>query len=148
MTNIAKWGTPALTTVLSTELNSLASGGIATSGSHYDNTTNGYLYCDIEVNLAALSPASPANVTIYFLGAIDGTNFPAPTQPDATQQNVLSVVTIPLGTTASTAQRVVARHIPLIPVKFDIALVSGAGVALGASGNTVKLLAYGQNFNG
>jgi hypothetical protein len=113
-----------------------------------NNQTNLDIYCDIEVALASLSPTSGAYVAIYILESVDGTNFPAQSDADLrlTGSQLLSV--IPIGTTASTAQRVVARNVVIPPNAFQLKLDNQTGVALNASGNTVKIDTYNFNLNG
>lgn len=147
MANIGKWNTPAgATTILSTELNSLADGGMTAASTAV--TSNVDIYVDIEVNLASLSPASGAYVALYIAEAVDGTNYPAPSAADMQLSTTQLLCVIPIGTTASTAQRVAARNVVIPPGNFKIYLVNHAGVALGASGNTVKFNAYDVNLNG
>jgi len=149
MANIGEWilsGT-GLTTVLSTGLNSLANNTMSAASSTYDNSANLDLYVDIEVVLASLSPAAGAFVAIYVWEAVDGSNFPAQSDADLRLTSSQLLVAIPIGTTAATAQRVVARNILLPPAKIQFKLDNQAGVALGASGNTVKVLPYSYNLN-
>src|SRR6516162_8962576 len=127
MANIGKWigganapGSPL--TVLSTGLNSLANNTMSAASSTLDNSVNLDIYCDIEVNLASLSPTAGAYVSIYVWEAIDGTNFPAQSDADLRLTSTQLLCTIPIGTTASTAQRVVVRNIVIPPGSFQIKL--------------------------
>ena len=153
MANIGKWigganapGSPL--TVLSTGLNSLANNTMSAASSTLDNSVNLDIYCDIEVNLASLSPTAGAYVSIYVWEAIDGTNFPAQSDADLRLTSTQLLCTIPIGTTASTAQRVAYRNLVLPPAKIQFKLDNQAGVALNASGNTVKIITYNINGNG
>jgi hypothetical protein len=149
MANIGKWNTPGtLATIMSTELNSLANGSQASSSSTFDNTGNLDMFVDIEVLLASLSPASGAYVSLYLLETVDGSNFPAQSAADLRLTTTQLLVTIPIGTTAGTAQRIVARNILLSPTKATVVFDNQTGVALNASGNTVKFLPYDYNLNG
>ena len=151
MANIGKWNAPGtLTTVLSTGLNSLAAQTMSAASSTYDNSVNLDLYCDVEVVLAALSPSAGAFVSIYIWESVDGSNFPAQSDADLRLCTTQLFVSLPIGTTASTAQRVVAKGIYLPPAKLQFKLdnQTGAAVALAASGNTVKILPYSLNLNG
>jgi hypothetical protein len=148
MTNIAKWSTTNLGTVMSTELNSLANGALATSATPYDNSANLNLYADIEILLAALSPTAGASVSVYVLESVDGTNFPAQNAADLAKTSSQLFFVMPMGNTASTAQRTVLRNMPLSPAKYTVGLINNMGVPLAASGNTVKFLAYSVNLNG
>lgn len=149
MANIGKWNAPSATvTVLSTGLNSLANNTMSAASSNIANQTNLDMYLDIEVLLAALSPTAGAYVALYILESIDGTNFPAQSDADLRLTTTQLLIAIPVGTTASTAQRVAARNVVIPPGLFQIKLDNQTGVALAASGNTVKFNAYDVNLNG
>jgi len=148
MANTGKWNTPGtLTTLLSSGLNSLGNATMSAASSTYANNTNLDLYCDIEVVLASLSPATGAYVAIYIWEAVDGSTFPAQSDADLRLTSSQLFVVIPVGTTASTAQRVVARNLLLPPAAIQFKLDNQTGVALNASGNTVKILPYSYNLN-
>lgn len=150
MANIAKWflSLVGIQTALSTELNSLANNTMTAASGVISNDSNLDMYIDIEVVLAALSPATGAFVAIYILEAIDGSNYPAQSDADLrlTTSQVLGM--IPIGTTASTAQRVPLRDVVIPPGKFKIKLDNQTGATLAASGNTVKYIMYDTNLNG
>ena len=151
MTNIGKWNSPrAVQSVMGTELNSLASGSMATSAAAYDNTSNLDIYVDIEVLLAAFSPVTttPPYVTLFVQESVDGTNFPAQSAADMRLTSSQLLVTIPIGEAASTAQRVVARQVQIPPAKFNVLLDNQTGTTFAASGNTVRFLPYNLNLNG
>lgn len=148
MANIGKWQSPTLTTVMSTELNSLANGSAATSASAVDNTTALAMYADIEFNLASLSPTGNPSVSLYIAESVDGTNFPSQSTADFQLTSTQLLCVVPIGTTAATAERVVVRQVLIPPAKFNIILLNSTGVSLNASGNTVKFLTYSINLNG
>ena len=148
MANIGKWNAPTVTTVLSTGLNSLANNTMSAASSTITNASNLDIYVDVEVLLALLSPTAGAFVALYIWEAVDGTNFPAQSDADLRLTSTQLLCTIPIGTTAATAQRVVARNIVIPPGSFQIKLDNQAGVALNASGNTVKFNTYDVNLNG
>ncbi len=149
MANIGKWNAPSSTvTVLTTDLNSLGSATMSAASSAIANQTNLDIYADIEVNLASLSPAAGAYVAIYIALAVDGSNYPAPSGADMRLSSTQLLCVIPVGTTASTAQRVAARNVILPPGTFKIYLDNQCGVALASSGNTVKFNVYNVNLNG
>jgi hypothetical protein len=150
MANIGKWNTPtAIASQLTTELNSLANGSMTAASAAYDNSANLNIYFTAELNLASLSPAAGAYLAVYALLAPDGSNYPA--QSDADLRLIASMLwcVIPIGTTASTAQRVSSVAPLILPpslVKFKVD--NQSGVSLNASGNTLKILAYNINGNG
>ena len=148
MTNIGKWNAPSVTTVLSTGLNSLSNNTMSAASSTISNASNLDIYVDVEVLLASLSPTSGAYVTLYILEAVDGTNFPGQSDADLRLTTTQVLCVVPIGTTAATAQRVAARNIVIPPGSFQIKLDNQAGVALNASGNTVKFNTYDVNLNG
>lgn len=149
MTNIGKWNAPsATTTVLSTGLNSLANNTMSAASSTITNNTNLDIYVDIEVALNTLSPTTGAYVALYIWESIDGTNFPAQSDADLRLTTTQLLCTVPIGTTASTAQRVAVRNVVIPPGQFQIKLDNQTGVALNAATNTVKFNAYDYNLNG
>jgi hypothetical protein len=150
MASIAKWNTPGtLTTILSTQLNSLANGAMnSTASSDIANQTNLDLYADFEIVLGSLSPTSGAYIGLYFLESVDGTNFPAQSDADLRLTATQMLGAVPIGTTAATGQRVVIRNILLPPSLFRVKLDNQTGVALNASGNTVKIKPCNFNLNG
>ena len=148
MTNIGKWNAPSVTTVLSTGLNSLGNNTMSAASSTISNASSLDMYVDVEVNLASLSPTTGAYVSLYILESVDAINFPAQSDVDLRLTSSQLLCVIPIGTTAATAQRVVARNIIIPPGAFQIKLDNQAGVALNASGNTVKFNTYDINLNG
>lgn len=149
MASVGKWNAPSATSsVLTTELNSLSNNTMSAASSAIANQTNLDIFVDIEVNLASLSPAAGAYVALYIELAVDGTNYPAQSDADLRLTSSQLLCVVPLGTTASTAQRVAVRNVVIPPGSFKIKLDNQAGVALNASGNTVKFNAYNYNLNG
>src|SRR6516225_1236574 len=136
------------TSVLTTGLNSLAAGSVSAASATYANQTNLDLYCDVELFLNTITPATGAYVSIYILAAVDGTNFPAQSAADLRLTSTQLFCVIPIGTTASTAQRVAVRNLLLPPQPVQFRLDNQTGVALANSGNTVKVDAYSYNLNG
>jgi hypothetical protein len=152
MTNRGIWSLSGagLTTVLSTQLNALASGSMSAASSTYANQTNLDLYCDLEVFLSTLgsAPAAGAYVDIYVLCAVDGTNFPAQSATDLRLTSTQKFCTVPVGTTSGSTQRMVVRNLLLPPQPIQFILDNQLSIALAATLNTVKIEAYGYNLNG
>lgn len=132
--------------LLTTELNSLATNTMSAAGSVVDNVVggtnlDGYVRGKVEVVLAAYTgtPAVSSAVYLWFLKTIDGgSNYEdgsSSLQPARTPD-----VVVPVGAVASGPQRVVVEC--WVPVgKFKpIASNAGTGLTLAASGNTVKVL--------
>lgn len=157
MTNVGKWSLSGvgLTTVLSgtvgsaPTLNALGSGTMSGVSATYNNQTNLDLYVDIEVFLDTLSPTAGARVDIYMLESVDGTNFPAQSAADLRLTSSALLASIPIGTTASTTQRVTLHKVELPPTALQFRLDNQTGVALASTNNsTVKILPYNYNLNG
>jgi hypothetical protein len=149
MANIGKWNAPSATaSILTTELNALTSATMSALSSAVANQTNLDIYVDIEVNLSSLSPTAGAYVALYIFEAVDGTNYPAQSDADTRLTSTQLLCVLPIGTTATTAQRVVARNVVIPPGIFKIKLDNQTGVNLGATLNTVKFNAYDVNLNG
>jgi hypothetical protein len=152
MTNIGKWslsGIGITTVVTGAQLNALGSATMSTAGATYDNSANLDLYVDVEVFLDTLSPGTGAFVGIYVFVSEDGTNFPAQSGADLRLTTSQLLCSIPVGTTASTTQRVVARMVPIPPKKIQFLLDNQTGVALASTtGSFVKIVPYNYNLNG
>lgn len=148
MANVTKWGTTTPVVLLTTELNALANGSASAASAAIANQTNLEVYADIELSLASLSPASPNYCTLYILEAIDSVNYPSATAAVLRNQPAQILCTFALDTTAATAQRLVVRNVLLPPCTFKLVLDNQAGVALGATSNTLKMVTYGVNLNG
>jgi hypothetical protein len=134
-------------TLLSTELNSLAAGGLAVSSSTINNSQgqanlDGYTRAFVEMNLAAPSASFANNSTLdlWFLKQVgsqveDGSSSVTPARPpdlslpmqgNGTAQHVILDVRLPPGTLS-----ILARNNQ-----------GGGSQALASSGNTVTLQAY------
>jgi hypothetical protein len=125
-----------IATLLSTELNSLANNALNIGAAY--SSSGGYLLAELElVATFAGSPTAGTGVSVWFLRAIDGTNYEdggtslTPSRP--------ADVTIPVEVTAS-AQRITRRCL-LPPGTWKPLLKNdGTGQAMAASGNTLKIL--------
>lgn len=131
---------------LTTELNSLANGSMTALSAEVDNSTNKYLYADVEVALASINPTGAPTVDLYLVPTVDGTNYPefdTGASPTAIVLNYL-VATLNIKT-GSAAHRAIARMIPIPPGKYKWALRNATGVSLAASGSTVKERNYSES---
>jgi hypothetical protein len=104
-------------------------------GAAITNETGLYPYIAFELLLASLSPTAGAFVDIWIDYRPDGTNYSDPAKPLQTSS---LLCTIPLDTTASTAQRINSQICTIMPMDFKLQLRNMAGVALNAAGNTLK----------
>lgn len=139
-----KYTTPvAPATVLTTEMNSLASGSLSTLSAAQSNDQSGEFYtvADAEIYIAAqgTNRAAGASVSIYVFPTVDGTNYPDTT--DECLDNYYAGSRA-LDDAALAARRLVIEGIRLPNSDFKIALKNDTGQALAASGNTVKLARY------
>jgi hypothetical protein len=124
-------------TVLTTELNALANAGYSGVGSALDNTTNLDQYGALDIVLASLAPAAGAYLSLYLVQSIDGTTYEDP--PSSTNPGThMLVATVPVPT-GTAAKRLMTPWFRVPPGKFKFVLYNAAGVALGATGNTVTL---------
>lgn len=122
------------TTVLSTELNSLANGSLSAVSTAVDNSSNLSIWMDVELVLATQggSRSAGATCTLFMSPSLDGTNY-----TDNTVEQEIAFV-FPLDA-ATTARRHIRRGFelpPLSTIKFS--LLNSTGQALAASGNTIK----------
>lgn len=138
MATAFKWaGVTSRGNVLTTELNALANGGFSAAGPAYDNTTNLDQWGACDITLASLAAAAGAYLQIFLDVSLDGTTYedaPSSTNPGAHQL----VATVSLNVSTS-AKRVMSPFFRLPPNKFKFVLKNAAGVALGATLNTVAL---------
>jgi hypothetical protein len=124
-------------TVLTTELNALANGAFSAVGPAYDNTTNLDEWGACDIVLASLTPTTGAYLQLFLDVSLDGTTYedaPSATNPGSHQL----VATVSLNVSAS-AKRTMTVWFRLPPNKFKFVLKNAAGVALGATLNTVTL---------
>lgn len=122
---------------LTTELNALANNGFSAVGPAYDNTTNLDEWGACDITLASLAAAAGAYLQIFLAVSLDGTTYedaPSSTNPGSHQL----VATVSLNVSTS-AKRVMTAWFRLPPNKFKFVLKNAAGVALGATLNTVGL---------
>lgn len=125
------------TTVLTTELNSLATATDSSASSAYDNTPSGtslgYFNAIVEfVGTWGTNPTAQSNAYLYMTASLDATNF-----SDVSSTSSTLVATFPLR--AVTSAQTVARVIDLLPCKVKFFVRTDAGQTLAASSNTVKI---------
>lgn len=145
--NITLSGYPgAASTVLSTDLNGLTSNNVSALSAEQDNSTNKYLYTDVEVYLDTINVSSTtAEVRVYLVPCVDGANYPefdtGTTSPGAHNNNYY-VGTVRIKA-SNAAHRGVLRQVPLPPGKYKWAVRNVTGVALASTNSsTVKTRDY------
>ena len=127
-----QWAAPSSAqTMLTTELNSLATASTSALGSEWDNTSTRYVQAAGEVYLASLTPASGGYVQVFLVPALDGTNY-----GDIVAANLVATI---YPSTSASVKRLMFENVPLGPYKYKAALKNVTGATLGASGNTFKL---------
>lgn len=140
MASTFKWtAQSAQTTVLSTQLNSLADGAYSNASSAVDNTSNLHQWASAELVLASLTPTGSAYIAVYLLPT-QSSVYPdggGATAPSA--ENLWCVFA--LSTSGSVKNRVL-MGLPIPPANFKLVLLNAAGASLAASGNTLKLTTY------
>lgn len=124
--------------VMTTELNSLASAGYAISAAMGADATAQALYGDIETVLASLNPTGTPTIDYWFDKSADGTNYEDPGSA-AAPPGTAFVGSAPT-TTGSAAKRPgIIPNVPLPPGLFKVIAQNNTNVSLGASGNTTKI---------
>lgn len=139
--NLIAQGT--LTTLLSTELNSLASGGFSSLGAANNNVFatsnfNGYFLADLMLNLAAYTgtPTAGAYFGVWFIPAIDGSVYDNSGSTISVGPNAI----IPVDALASGPYQRTVSNIWVPCGEFKtLAQSVGMGIAAAASGNTIKI---------
>jgi hypothetical protein len=139
-----KWKADSITSLLTTELNSLANNTGSAVGTEYDNSTNLNMYADFELNVTFGGNATAdTTVDLYLIPAADGTNYD---DGSATVQPLNHYVGS-FSLRAATAHKVVLRNIVIPPTKFKVIVYNnGSGQAFPASGSTVKMVPYREQY--
>lgn len=123
----------AIATALTTELNSLANAGLSAASAAIDNEAGLYLYMELELVLASLTPTGVPYCSVYLVKQIDGTNY-----EDNTVSATHQVVAVFPMSTAVAAKRIIVSNILIPPCPFKLIVQNNCGPALAASGNTLK----------
>lgn len=152
MANVVNyWDLGTATTLMTTELNALATSSGLTAGAIssvagtsglFNNVFGGavllgYPLGKYELTLAAPSGAVSGAVFVWFLNSVDGTNYEdgsasiIPARP----ANLI----FPLRSVTSTAQRIILDQMPLPTGSFFVLLAQNSGQAFAATTNTLKV---------
>lgn len=138
----------AAASVLTTELNSLATGNACALSSEQDNGTNLDIYADFQLDLASLTiSSSGAYVSVYIVPSVDGTNYPdwATGTGGGYQTQYLAGVILVKNVSATTA-RANLSGVALPPGKFKVAVRNTVGASFASSGNTLKIRTYAASY--
>ena len=140
------WGTrQAATTLLTTELDALATANGSAASSAIDLTASGWQIGDLELFIASSSLAftSSSYVDVYFLPSTDGTNYPKYTSGGswklASANYRVATIAIHPATLSSTSIYEGKTGVLIPNAKFKVVLVNNTGVTLPANSNTLKL---------
>lgn len=112
-----------------------------------DNSSLKYLMADFEwVNTAVLT-VTPASIEVFLVISMDDTNYPNWTGDGVVDlaennQHYVGSFTLEVGTVA---QRHPLRNVQMPPSKFKIGVRNKSGVALAASGSTLKFRRWGYS---
>ena len=131
----------SISTVLSTELNSLADDASVISG-EIDNSVDLCVFDDVEISVASVASAFDAGsvVELFLLEALDDTNFvDGDSTIDPASKTLVGV--LPLRS-ETVAQRHVIRGIKLPANKFKYLVIQKTNQIWASSGNTLKRLPY------
>lgn len=137
MATTQKWTRGTADTVMSTELNSLASNSNAVKGSAVSLTTESYAMAEVElvVTFGSLPTANTA-VSIWFLREIDDTNYEDGTSSITPNRN--PDVVFAIRNTTNTQRLIKTCALP--PGTFKpLVRNDGTGQAFASSANTLKI---------
>lgn len=133
--------------LLTTELNSLATGSGSAAGPAIDNTSNKYQVGRLELKIASNSLAFTAAsfVKVFFIPRMsDGTNYPTYTSGASyklAEGNYLAgIININPATQSSNVVYEILDYVNIPQGFYKSILVSAAGVTLPSSGNTLDLI--------
>lgn len=137
-----KWEAGTDSTVMTTGLNSLADEANAIT-SAINNTTDLYLFDDVEWNHAALgySPAAGSVIELYIVSEklAGGAYEDGDATIDPPASNLVGVFNI---RSATAAQSHILRQIPIPPDNFKYVVINKTGGTLASTGNTLRRRPY------
>ena len=139
---VTKWLLGTQVTVLSTELNSLASNAYSVAGATINNTVgggtgDGYTMCDVEgLFVFGANPTPNSGVSVWFLMSADGSNFETTPTASVTLGRAPDVL-LPV-TQGQTTTRTIRRM--LCPWgNFKTVAKNESGQAMAATANTIRI---------
>ena len=140
MSLIEKFILNSQTSLLTTDLNSLAKNGTAI-GAAYDNTQgqtgDGYTLCDLELVITyGTNPTASTGISFWFIQTQDGINYED--GDNSTTPSRIPDVVFPLRATTS-AQRIIKRAFMPWGKFKPLVKNDGTGQTTASSGNTVKI---------
>ena len=122
-------------------LDSLTDNEYTDASDEVDNSTNKYMFADVEIVLgSAAFTGTDSGIEVYLIPSVDGTNYPTWTgngTSDEQENNGFFVGSVSTtGTTA--AQRAVLRDVELPNGKYKWAFRNRGNVTLAGSGNSAS----------
>jgi len=134
------WKANPITTLLSTELNSLGAAAGSNLGTEFDNSTGLWFFGLFQLDVTfAVAPALDSTIDLYLVPCPDGTNYNnggSASQPTCFLEGSWPMRAI------TTQQLLTIRDIVLPPTKFKLMAFNNTAQAFPASGSTVKMIAY------
>jgi hypothetical protein len=145
MANNARWTVDvAFTSILTTQLNSLASAGVSALSAAITNGTSLSMLMDISLILGSITPSGSGPFVEIHMSPLQGDG--------STYANVFAggpTLVGVLGLSAGASIKAASLlGVQLPPGSYELALVNQAGVALASSGNTMYYRLYTPNLNG
>jgi hypothetical protein len=138
---VINWATPRAVSsnFASTSLDSLANGSTSAFVT-YDNSSNLDEYGNFSIALGSITPTTGGSITLRLYACGD-----SGTAPDDTGSvGGGDPYTVPLTTSAS-AKFVTIPGVKLYAFSLRVQITNNAGVALAASGNSIKVQGYTEN---
>lgn len=126
-------------------LDSLTDNEYTDASDAIDNSSNLYLFADIEIVLgSAAFTGTDSAIEVYLIPSVDGTNYANWTGNGTSdeQENDTHYVGVVSTSGSTAAQRLVLRNIALPNGLYKYALRNRGNVTLASSGNTVKWRPY------
>ena len=120
-------------------LNSLTDNEFTDLSDEVDNSTNKYMYADVEIVLASAAfTGTDSGIEVYLIPSQDGTNYPTWTGNGTTdeQENVGFFVGFVPTTGTTAAQRMVLRDVSLPNGKYKWGFRNRGNVSTASSGNS------------
>lgn len=145
MSTIKQLNYETITSVMTTELNSLANNARAISAAKGADGTAADLLGDWELAVTfGTNPTAATGCDLYLVRAADGTNYEDGDASNAPSQNAYVGTFGPLRA-VTTAQRLVLPDIPMPPGLYKAVLLNnGTGQSFPASGSTLKVRTHNR----
>ena len=133
-----------IATVLTTELNALASGSAsAASAAQGGDATAAELLLDFELLTGgSVTPGTGARADLYLLRSVDGTNYEDATTGASESLPPDAFVGSFVPTSGAGTKRMALRDRPAPPGLWKAVVVNELGVALAATNNTLRVRAH------